>query len=279
MIAFVSEPDIVPALQMAVERRELLLLFQPKIAATTGDMVGVEALMRWRSPQLGLQLPDTFIPLAETCGIIDEITEWGLRETLRHWRIWCEQGIRTNVAFNVSPSTLRDVRFPDFLLRLCMAEGVPCEQLTIEVTENSRQPIMRLLEPLTRIRIKGMHLEIDEFGTGYSSLLHLRQLPFSGLKIDMAFIRDAARDPEARLIVKSIIDLAHGLGLTATAEGVEDERTFRLLQELGCDHVQGNLIASPLQPSDIVPWLLRCGQDWREICTTPSEQAASLRTD
>ncbi len=251
-----GEPDIGAALQMAAQRDELLLVHQPKIDLATGALVGVEALMRWENDGFGPMNPAVFIPLAERSGAIDTLTEWGLSEALRQWLAWRDQGIRVNIAFNISALTLRDIYFPDYLQRLCHVQGVPCDQLTLEVTEGATQHAIRLLDTLTRFRIKGMGLALDDFGTGYSSLLQLRQLPYTELKIDRCFIADVARDPESRLIVKSIIDLAHGLGLIATAEGVEDEATLTLLRELGCDHAQGFLIARPMRAAELVPWVM-----------------------
>jgi EAL domain-containing protein (putative c-di-GMP-specific phosphodiesterase class I) len=125
---------------------------------------------------------------------------------------------------------------------------------------------------VTRFRIKGMEVHLDDFGTGYSSLLQLRQLPYTGLKIDTAFVQDVATDPECRLIVKSVIDLAHGLGLTTTAEGVEDEPTLALLRDLGCDYAQGFLMAQPLAPADLAPWVLRAAGPWRQLLRRPERE-------
>jgi EAL domain-containing protein (putative c-di-GMP-specific phosphodiesterase class I) len=146
---------------------------------------------------------------------------------------------------------------------------VPADRLTIEVTEGATQHVIRLLDAITRFRIKGMGVALDDFGTGYSSLLQLRQLPYTELKIDRCFIIDAARDPEARLIVKSLIDLAHGLGLTATAEGVENEATRDVLVELGCDHAQGFLFAKPLAGKELALWILARSRSGRDTVRAP----------
>ncbi len=258
--------DMATALQLAAERHETSLVYQPKIDLRTGELAGVEALMRWQSPEFGPVGPDIFIPIAERTGAIDGLTEWGLAAALKQWLDWREQGVKVEIAFNISALTLRDVHFPDHLERLCQLEGVPCEALVLEVTEGATQHVVRLLDTLTRFRLKGMGLALDDFGTGFSSLLQLRQLPYTELKIDQCFITDAAVDPEARIIVKSVIDLAHGLGLTATAEGVEDEQCLDLLIELGCDRAQGFLIAEPMKASELVPWMLRFLDGWRGRC-------------
>jgi EAL domain-containing protein (putative c-di-GMP-specific phosphodiesterase class I) len=277
MIAVPSEEEIAVALQLAVERRETFMLYQPKISLDTGQMVGVEALMRWQSPQFGLMLPSLFIPVAERSGVIDELSEWAVGQLLRQHVLWVEQGLTTNIAMNVSALTLRDTSFPDFLQRLCMTYGVAREHLTIEVTESSTQNAIRLLDAITRFRIMGMPVELDDFGTGYSSLMQLRQLPYSGLKLDVSFVQDAAVDADARLIVKTMIELAHGLGLTATAEGVEDLPTLSLLRELGCDNAQGFLIAPPLRPLELAHWVLGAGAEWRSALGERSTATAVRR--
>lgn len=260
-----SENDMATALQLAVERGELTLDYQPKLSLAGGTIAGVEALARWEDGRFGSVPPAQFIPLAERAGIIDALTEGVLKRALRQWVVWHDQGFGLNIAVNISATTLRDVEFPDFLQHLCLLEGVPCEQITVELTEGATQHVVRLLDTLTRFRLKGMGVALDDFGTGYSSLLQLRQLPFTELKIDQCFVADAAVEEDSRLIVKSVIDLAHALGLTAVAEGVEDAETLRLLGHLGCDHVQGYHIARPLNPGDIVPWILEAKGRWDGI--------------
>jgi len=188
-----------------------------------------------------------------------------LEIALQQWLVWRDQGKMLNIAVNISALSLRNVDFPDFLQLLCATAGVPCEQITLELTEGATQHVVRLLDNLTRFRLKGMGVALDDFGTGYSSLLQLRQLPFTELKIDQCFVADAAVADESRLIVKSVIDLAHALGLTAVAEGVEDEETLHLLADLGCDEVQGYHVARPMKPGDLVPWLMETGGSWQEL--------------
>src|SRR3954454_11969721 len=251
-----ADSDLALELQLAIERHELSLAYQPKVEIRSGRLAGVEALSRWHHPRLGSVEPDRFIPLAERYGSIDALTEWALRTGLAQWRSWSEQGVKADIAFNISALSLRDIYFPDYLHRLCQTEGVPAAAVTIEVTEGATQHLVRLLDTLTRFRLKGISVSLDDFGTGYSSLLQLRQLPYSELKIDQCFVRDAATSRESRLIVKAVIDLAHGLGLSATAEGVEDEETLGFLAGLGCDHAQGYFIARPMRGSDLAPWLV-----------------------
>src|SRR4051812_9064207 len=265
---------LVTDLQLAIQRDELSLLFQPKVEIASGRLVGVEALCRWQHPTLGAVEPGLFVPLAERFGGIDQLTDWLVRAGLKQWVRWKEQGLTTNLAFNVSPLSLRDLYFPDYLHRLCLIENVPPGCITIEVTEGATQHLVPLLDTLTRFRLKGMSLSLDDFGTGYSSLLQLRQLPYNELKIDRCFVTEATSSREGRLIVKAIVDLAHGLGLSTTAEGVEDEETLALLADLGCERAQGYFIARPMQGSDLAPWLVEA-EGARTI--VPISAAASLR--
>ena len=257
IVTSVSDPELATRLQLALDRGELSIAYQPKVNLATGAVGGVEALARWHHPELGEIGPSVFIPVAERCGLIDAVTEWGLRTAVRQWVTWRDQGVKMRVAFNISALSLRDVYLPDYIERLCMQEGMPCDHLTVEVTESATQNVVRLLDTLTRFRLKGISVSLDDFGTGYSSLLQLRQLPYSELKVDQCFVRDITRSVEARLIVKAVIDLAHGMGLAATAEGVEDVETLSALRDMGCDDVQGFLIAEAMPGRDLVGWLLR----------------------
>jgi EAL domain-containing protein (putative c-di-GMP-specific phosphodiesterase class I) len=261
----VTSQALAKSLPLALDRGELSLHYQPKLSLRTGSISGVEALARWEHPVLGSVEPAQFIPLAEQIGMIDQLTEWVLGTALRQWLTWRDQGLTMNIAVNVSAITLGNVDFPDLLQRQCLVEGVPCEQITVELTEGATQHVVRLLDTLTRFRIKGMGVALDDFGTGFSSLLQLRQLPFTELKIDQAFVQDAATAEDSRLIVKSVIDLAHALGLTAVAEGVEDAETLDLLSAMGCDQVQGFFIARPMEPEKLVPWMLASSETWREL--------------
>src|SRR5205814_9989171 len=161
------------------------------------------------------------LPLAEEHGLIDDLTLCGLRNILRQWVEWNEDGLDTSIAFNISALSLQHLDFPDLVERMCRALAVPCDRLVLELTEGATQPLVKLMDTLTRFRIEGIGLAIDDVGTGFSSLMQLRHLSFTEVKIDQAFIADADRSSDCRLIITSITDLAHGLGLIATAEGVE----------------------------------------------------------
>jgi EAL domain-containing protein (putative c-di-GMP-specific phosphodiesterase class I) len=205
------------------------------------------------------------VPLAEKHGLIDQMTQWGLRTTLRQWLSWVEQGLDTCLAFNISALNLDQLDFPDLVERMCRALDVPTDRLVLELTEGATQPLIKLMDTLTRFRIKGIGLAIDDFGVGYSTLMQLRQLPFTELKIDRFFVEDAPTSADSALIVKSIIDLAHGLGLTVTAEGVETEDQLKLLRDLGCDVAQGYFVAQPLHPDELIPWLDQFEERWHML--------------
>jgi EAL domain-containing protein (putative c-di-GMP-specific phosphodiesterase class I) len=243
------------ALRQALEDQRLKMVYQPKVSLRDGSMTRVEALVRWDDPELGPVEPSRFIPLAEEHGLIDDLTLWGLRNILRQWVEWNGDGIDANIAFNISALSLQHLDFPDLVERMCRGLHVPCDRLVLELTEGATQPLVKLMDTLTRFRIKGIGLAIDDFGTGYSSLMQLRHLPFTEVKIDQAFIADAERSSDCRLIIKTITDLAHGLGLIATAEGVETIEQLRLVHEMGCDFVQGYLISPPMEPRALKGWL------------------------
>ena len=260
-----AEAELVESLERALKRHRLRMVYQPKVALLDGKLKRVEALVRWDDPELGAIEPSRFVPLAERHGLIDELTLWGLRTVLRQWLEWNEQSIDTSIAFNISALSLEQLDFPDLVERMCRGLKVPTDRLVLELTEGATQPLIKLMDTLTRFRIKGIGLAIDDFGTGYSSLMQLRQLPFTEVKIDQAFIADVAKTRDCRLIVQSVVELAHGLGLTATAEGVETIEQLRAVRELGCDLVQGYLISEPLEPQELKGWKQKFRKRWPEL--------------
>jgi EAL domain-containing protein (putative c-di-GMP-specific phosphodiesterase class I) len=259
---------------------KLHLVYQPKVRLRDGKLTRVEALVRWEDDELGPISPSRFVPLAEKHGLIDPLTEWGLRTTLQQWRIWREQGLETRLAFNISAISLQRLDFPDLVERMCRALDVPTDRLVLELTEGATQPLVKLMDTLTRFRIKGMGLAIDDFGTGYSSLLQLRQLPFTEVKIDRCFVADLPSAHDSRLIVKTIVELAHGLGLVATAEGVETVDQLRCVRELGCDVVQGYLVAPPLDPENLIGWNEEFKRRWPHLLSDePLELWSDVEAD
>jgi len=252
-------------LARALEGQQLHMLYQPKVKLRDGSLVRVEALVRWEDPELGPIEPSRFIPLAEEHGLIDDLTQWGLRTILRQWLDWREEGIDTEIAFNISALSLSHLDFPDLVERMCRALEVPTDRLVLELTEGATQPLVKLMDTLTRFRIKGIGLAIDDFGTGYSGLMQLRLLPFTEVKIDQAFVADVTHSRDCKLIVETIIALGHGLGLTVTAEGIETSEQLRIVRDLGSDIGQGFLISPPLEPQGLRAWIKAFRREWPKL--------------
>jgi EAL domain-containing protein (putative c-di-GMP-specific phosphodiesterase class I) len=260
-----ADEKLIRALSRALEDQQLHMLYQPKVRLRDGALASVEALVRWDDPELGSVEPSRFVPLAEQHGLIDDLTLWGLRTILRQWLDWCDEGIDTRIAFNISALSLQHLDFPDLVERMCTGLDVPTDRLVLELTEGATQPLVKLMDTLTRFRIKGLGLAIDDFGTGYSSLMQLRQLPFTEVKIDRLFVMDLAQSRDSRLIVRAIADLAHGLGLSATAEGVETLDQLRGVAELGCDVAQGFLISPAIEPELLGTWKEAFRRAWPKM--------------
>ena len=257
-----AELEMINGLQRALDAQRLHMVYQPKVSLRDGALRQLEALVRWEDPELGPVKPSQFVPLAEEHGLIHELTQWGLRTILKQWLDWRDRGLDTCIAFNISALSVQHLDFPDLVERMCRALGVPTDRLVLELTEGATQPLVKLMDALTRFRIKGIGLAIDDFGTGYSSLMQLRQLPFTEVKIDQAFVADVPHSRDSRLIIQAVTDLAHGLGLIATAEGVETLDQLRIMRELGCDYVQGYLVSAPLEPQAVKPWVQRFRRAW-----------------
>src|SRR5436305_5772605 len=253
---------LLESFRLALEEQRLRMVYQPKASLRDGSVTRVEALMRWDDAELGAVEPSRFVLLAEQHGLIDDLTLWGLRTILRQWVDWRSEGLVTSIAFNISALSLQHLDFPDLVERMCRGLDVPTDCLVLELTEGATQPLVKLMDTLTRFRIKGIGLAIDDFGTGYSSLMQLRQLPFTQVKIDQAFAADITRSPDCRLIIQAVTDLSHGLGLTATAEGVETIDQLRIMRELGCDCVQGYLVSPPLEPDALKRWIKKFRRAW-----------------
>ena len=260
-----AKERLLAGFRRALAEQRLNMVYQPKVSLRDGRLTRVEALVRWEDPELGRVEPSRFVPLAEEHGLIDDLTHWGLRTILRQWIDWCEDGIDTNLAFNISALSLQHLDFPDLVERMCRALDVPADRLVLELTEGATQPLVKLMDTLTRFRIKGIGLAIDDFGTGYSTLMQLRHLPFTELKIDQSFVADVERSRDCRLIIRTMVDLAHGLGLIATAEGVETVEQLRIVHELGCDVVQGYLVSQPLEPERLKSWIDEFRHRWPQL--------------
>ena len=241
----------------AIENRELISFYQPKVDVATGRVVGMESLVRWRHPEDGLVFPDQFIGVAEESGLIDEVTRLVLSNSLSTARAWHDAGMGIGIAINISMDNLKTLDFPDLIDKKIHEAGVSPDQVTLEITESRLMENHLLsLEVLTRLRLKGFALSIDDFGTGNSTLAQLRDIPFSEMKIDRGFVHEACcANATVRAIYHASLDLARQLGMSVVAVGVEDAEDWDFLRQTGCGMAQGYFIARPM-PEDCIPeWL------------------------
>ncbi|MGW0770880.1 putative bifunctional diguanylate cyclase/phosphodiesterase [Streptomyces sp. NPDC002676] len=251
-------------LRRALDAHEVQLHYQPKVRFD-GQVAGLEALVRWVHPERGKVPPDEFIAIAESSGLMPHLTEYVLETALGQVAKWRAQGLRVPVAVNVSP---RDVHTPGFagsVAARLARHGVPAGALQLEITEHVLlEDPQRAADTLAGLTGHGVKMSLDDFGTGYSSLVHLRRLPVSELKIDRSFVARLAVDTEDAEIVRCTVDLAHSLGLLVVAEGVEDDETWERLRDLGCDAVQGWLVAAAMPPEETTAWLrARGSKGWQ----------------
>ncbi len=242
-------------LHNAFRNGELEPFFQPKINFSNNSLAGVEALIRWNHPERGLLGADIVIPLAEAAGLMDMLSTEVLQQSFKRTSQWLNEGLKTNIAINMAPCNFKDLNLPEWIDDNINKYGLGTDQITLEVTETTlMQELIKSLDILTRLRMKKVKLSIDDFGTGYSSLVQLHRIPFSEMKIDQSFVMRATTDKEALAIVKMTILLGHELGMAVVAEGIEDQATWELLSDLGCDIAQGYFIAKPMPGCDIAEW-------------------------
>lgn len=243
-------------LRSAIQHNDLELHFQPQLDLRDGRVVRLEALLRWRHPRLGLVPPDEFVPLAEQTGVIKPLTAWVLRAAIAQCRRLADQGFALELAVNLSARNLLEADLPAVIAALLGEFGVPGTRLVLEVTETAMmENAEAAMGILTQLRTFGVRSSIDDFGSGYSSLAYLRRLPVSEIKIDRGFVMDMLAQPDNALIVQTVVDMGHNLGLRVVAEGVEDAATLTELQRIGCDLAQGYLISRPLPSEWLVEWL------------------------
>lgn len=249
----ITESDM----QNALDRHEFVLAYQPKIECKSGALAGFEALIRWQHSDKELVMPDRFIPVVEEAGLIDAVTEQIFYQSIK----WFSESFPDSdlkLSLNISAKSLMDIHQADNLYELCRRYQVAPERVVLELTETSAMvDSMLSLDLMTRFRVKGFQLSIDDFGTGFSSMIQLVRLPFSEIKVDKSFVMQAQQSQESRTVIRSIIDLGHSLGLLVTAEGVEDLDTLNYLNSLGCDLAQGYLIAYPMPGDAARSWAER----------------------
>jgi EAL domain-containing protein (putative c-di-GMP-specific phosphodiesterase class I) len=259
-----ADPNSRERLQLAGELRaafpagEIVLHYQPKVSLATGQVTGVEALVRWQHPRRGLLSPREILPVADRSGLMRRLTRHVLEQALAQAGAWSGEGIDLRVAVNLSVSDLLDESLPDLIVTLLKRYGVDGTRLQLEVTENIMLTAPEhVAEIVVRLAYHGVTLSLDDFGVGYSSLAHLRGLMVDELKIDRLFVTNIATNAFDDAVVRSTVDLAHSLGLRVVAEGVETAETLDELRAKGCDEAQGDYIRRPGPADQLTPWLRR----------------------
>ncbi len=243
-------------LRSAVDQQQLRLFLQPKINLRTGEVLGAEALVRWEHPVRGMVPPMRFIPFAEQTGFVRVLTMWMIEQVAQMSHALTEQGMRMKLAVNLSTRDLMDQELPNKLEKVLERYSIDPGLLVLEITESAiMDDPQRALQTLNRLHTMGLKLSIDDFGTCYSSLAYLKRLPVDELKIDKSFVMNMESDLQDAKIVRSTVDLAHNLGLTVVAEGVESAKSWKLLDSLSCDEVQGYFIAKPMPGAQFANWV------------------------
>jgi diguanylate cyclase (GGDEF)-like protein len=261
--AIVERLDLEVDLKGAIERDELMLLYQPIFSLRSGAVAGVEALVRWRHPKRGVVLPEHFVPLAEESGVIRELGRWVLRTACHQGALWRARypghpGLQIGV--NVSGAQLREPGLVEEVEEALAAAQLDASGLTLEITETAlMESFETAIQQLDALKRLGVDLAIDDFGIGYSSLRYLRRLPLDNLKIEKSFVDGIGRSDDEPALLRAIVDLADIFGLTVIAEGIERPEQRERLLELGCDLGQGHLLAEALAPADADALLLRVG--------------------
>ena len=270
-----SKKSLTPARAFALEELlsgmrhdEFEPFFQPKVELATGRLCGAEALARWRHPDFGIILPESFIKLLEDSGFIDELTWVILRKSATACTAWRKAGIDAGVSVNLSVKSLGGVKFAERVLRLARARKLEPQRIVLEITESAATlDVGRALENLARLRMNGFGLSIDDYGTGYSSLKQLSRIAFTELKIDQSFVTGAGRSESSRVMLESSLEMARRLNLVSVAEGVETESDLALLCKMRCDLAQGHYIAHAMEHDAWIAW----AREWSpERCRCPS---------
>jgi diguanylate cyclase (GGDEF)-like protein len=245
-------------LRRALERNEMEVYYQPQANLATGEFTGVEALLRWRHPELGMVEPTEFIPVAEDCGMIEALGLWVLRSACEQGVTWSKAGLGSlSVAVNLSARQTRDLNLIHTVSEILEQTGLPPCQLELEITESVLMDNMYAnVEVLNQFRQLGIRLAIDDFGTGYSSFAYLKRFTLDHLKIDRTFVKEIRRDGEDGAIIAAIVSMAHALGLSVIAEGVETQEQVAFLRKIGCDIMQGYFFAQPMPANQMTAFLM-----------------------
>lgn len=255
----------------AIAAGELVVFYQPKIDAATGTLAGVEALVRWQHADDGLVSPDRFLGVAERFGLMGDVTRAVLTAALRQLRHWQDEGLDLRLGVNISLDSFATVDLPDAVAEVVREAGVDPRCLVLEVTERQIMEDRRaLLDIAARLRLKRIGLSIDDFGVGRASLAQLRDLPFDELKLDRSFVHGASRNTSLRAIVTAHVQLAHDLGITVVAEGVEDRDDWDFVRGVGCDLIQGHFVSEALPADALSLWLARWETRRRLLFPSPA---------
>jgi EAL domain-containing protein (putative c-di-GMP-specific phosphodiesterase class I) len=248
-------PPSVSDIRSAIKNKEFFMMYQPQINMIDRKVIGVEALLRWEHPSMGLIPPSVFIPIAEENNLMKDISLFVTNTAIEQQANWLALGINLRMSINISPKNLDDLLLPEKLASCANEMGASINDIMIEVTETAIMlDVVRYMDILIRLKMKGFSISIDDFGTGYSSLKQLVRAPFSELKIDQAFIKNLDTDDECKTITEISILLAHQLGMKVVAEGIESESVWNVLQKLGCDEGQGYWMGKPMLSQEILPW-------------------------
>jgi EAL domain-containing protein (putative c-di-GMP-specific phosphodiesterase class I)/CheY-like chemotaxis protein len=240
----------------AIDRNEFEPFFQPKVSLRTRELEGAEATLRWRHPQRGVVSPQGFLEVLEAGSGMRQVTDEMMRAAAFNCRLWRNAGTDITVSINLTLGLLSDVGLADRMMAMVDREGIEPRQVIFEVTESAAvSDLGKSLENLSRLRMKGFGLSIDDYGTGYSSMQRLSRVPFTELKIDQTFVRNAAAQPASRAMVESSLEMARKLKITAVGEGVETQAEWDLLRDLGCDLAQGYFIGKPMDAAEFLGWV------------------------
>ncbi|MBC3916890.1 EAL domain-containing protein [Undibacterium sp. CY18W] len=254
--------SLLSELRAALEQQAFRMYVQPKVGLNNGQVIAVEALVRWIHPERGFIFPDQFIPFAEQTGFIRQLTHWIMNEAARVCSLWNSQGLHLKISVNISTRDLMDQDLPIKFAHILQQHQVDASSFCLEITESAiMDDPVRAFHTLDRLHAMGLDLSIDDFGTGYSSLAYLKRLPVNELKIDKSFVLKMEKDIDDTKIVKSTIDLGHNMSLRVVAEGVENTEVMALLKELGCDQAQGYFISKPMPSTDLPAWLEKWQQN------------------
>ena len=261
-------------LRRALDEHDLTLYYQPKFdCADERTLVGVEALVRWNHPEMGILSPGCILPIAREASLLTEVTDFTITEAIRQHAAWRDHGMDLPIAVNLAPGLISDAGFPERLLNSLRQFDVPSSRLTLELKETESVSDRELcVGALERLRHAGVGLALDDYGAGLSSITELYKLPFTEVKIDRALVLDAAHNTRARLVLRSIVRLAHALSIDVTAEGVETRSDLVSALAAGCDWMQGALLCEPTPPSGVARFLRDA--DIRLECKRPLDRAA-----